>query len=96
MNKTLIRYLENRFVEIARESGRYQILTKNNNERILNCFYRRMNYQHFLNNFYKNSGSIIEFKEKLNLILLPFDFIIEPEYESGRVLVKSEFIEYFN
>lgn len=40
LNKALIRYLENRFVEIARECGRYQILTKNNNERILNCFYR--------------------------------------------------------
>ena len=34
LNKALIRYLENRFVEIARECGRYQILTKNNNERI--------------------------------------------------------------
>lgn len=29
LNKALIRYLENRFVEIARECGRYQILTKN-------------------------------------------------------------------
>lgn len=47
-----------------------------------------MNYQQFLNNFYKNSSSIIEFEEKLNLILLPFVFIIEPKYELGRVLVK--------
>ena len=84
----MIRYLENRFAEIVREYGRYQILTKNNNERILNCFYWRMNYQQFLNNFYKNSSSIIEFEEKLNLILLPFVFIIEPKYELGRVLVK--------
>ena len=29
LNKALIRYLENRFVEIARECGRYTILTKN-------------------------------------------------------------------
>lgn len=29
LNKALIRYLENRFVEIAKECGRYQILTKN-------------------------------------------------------------------
>ena len=29
LNKTLIRYLENRFVEIARESKRYHLLTKN-------------------------------------------------------------------
>lgn len=29
LNKALIRYLENRFVEIARECGCYQILTKN-------------------------------------------------------------------
>lgn len=29
LNKALIRYLENRFVEIARECGRYSILTKN-------------------------------------------------------------------
>ncbi len=29
LNKALIRYLENRFVKIARECGRYQILTKN-------------------------------------------------------------------
>lgn len=29
LNKALIRYLENRFVEIARECGRYYILTKN-------------------------------------------------------------------
>ena len=29
INKAFIRYLENRFVEIARECGRYQILTKN-------------------------------------------------------------------
>ncbi|WRK55154.1 hypothetical protein SD457_10260 [Coprobacillaceae bacterium CR2/5/TPMF4] len=29
LNKALIRYLENRSVEIARECGRYQILTKN-------------------------------------------------------------------
>lgn len=29
LNKALIRYLENRFVEIARECRRYQILTKN-------------------------------------------------------------------
>ena len=29
LNKALIRYLENRFVEIARECDRYQILTKN-------------------------------------------------------------------
>ena len=29
LNKALIRYLENRFVEIARDCGRYQILTKN-------------------------------------------------------------------
>lgn len=29
LNKALIRYLENRFVEIARECGSYQILTKN-------------------------------------------------------------------
>lgn len=39
LNKALIRYLENCFVEIARECRHYQILTKNNNERILNCFY---------------------------------------------------------
>ncbi len=29
LNKALIRYLENRFVEIAKECGRYTILTKN-------------------------------------------------------------------
>ena len=29
LNKALIRYLENRFVEIAKECGRYSILTKN-------------------------------------------------------------------
>ncbi len=29
LNKALIRYLENRFVEIAKECGRYMILTKN-------------------------------------------------------------------
>ena len=29
LNKALIRYLENRFVEIAKECGRYAILTKN-------------------------------------------------------------------
>ena len=29
LNKALIRYLENRFVEIARECGRYAVLTKN-------------------------------------------------------------------
>ena len=29
LNKALIRYLENRFVEIARECGRYSVLTKN-------------------------------------------------------------------
>lgn len=29
LNKALIRYLENRLVEIARESGRYVVLTKN-------------------------------------------------------------------
>lgn len=29
LNKALIRYLENRFVEIAKESGRYTVLTKN-------------------------------------------------------------------
>ena len=29
LNKALIRYLENRFVEIAREFGRYAVLTKN-------------------------------------------------------------------
>ncbi|MCR5346144.1 MAG: GIY-YIG nuclease family protein [Fretibacterium sp.] len=29
LNKALIRYLENRFVEIAKECGRYRILTKN-------------------------------------------------------------------
>ncbi len=29
LNKALIRYLENRFVEIAKECGRYKILTKN-------------------------------------------------------------------
>lgn len=29
LNKALIRYLENRFVEIARECGRYTVLTKN-------------------------------------------------------------------
>lgn len=29
LNKALIRYLENRFVEIARKCGRYHILTKN-------------------------------------------------------------------
>lgn len=29
MNKALIRYLENRFVEIAKDCGRYSILTKN-------------------------------------------------------------------
>lgn len=29
MNKALIRYLENRFVEIAKKCGRYSILTKN-------------------------------------------------------------------
>lgn len=29
LNKTLIRYLENRFVEIARECNRYEVLTKN-------------------------------------------------------------------
>lgn len=29
LNKALIRYLENRFVEIARDCGRYAILTKN-------------------------------------------------------------------
>lgn len=29
MNKALIRYLENRFVEIAKECGRYSVLTKN-------------------------------------------------------------------
>lgn len=29
LNKALIRYLENRFVEIAKESGRYIVLTKN-------------------------------------------------------------------
>ena len=29
MNKALIRYLENRFVEIARNSNRYLVLTKN-------------------------------------------------------------------
>lgn len=29
LNKALIRYLENRFVELAREAGRYSVLTKN-------------------------------------------------------------------
>lgn len=29
LNKALIRYLENRFVDIARDCGRYQVLTKN-------------------------------------------------------------------
>ena len=29
INKAFIRYLENRFVEIARECGRYKVLTKN-------------------------------------------------------------------
>ena len=29
LNKALIRYLENRFVEIAKECGRYTVLTKN-------------------------------------------------------------------
>ena len=29
LNKALIRYLENRFVEIAKECGRYSVLTKN-------------------------------------------------------------------
>lgn len=29
LNKALIRYLENRFVEIAKDCGRYSILTKN-------------------------------------------------------------------
>ena len=29
MNKALIRYLENRFVEIAKDCGRYAVLTKN-------------------------------------------------------------------
>ena len=29
LNKALIRYLENRFVEIAKECGRYMVLTKN-------------------------------------------------------------------
>ena len=31
LNKALIRYLENRFVEIARASKRYLVLTKNTN-----------------------------------------------------------------
>lgn len=29
LNKALIRYLENRFVEIAKECGRYAVITKN-------------------------------------------------------------------
>lgn len=29
LNKALIRYLENRFVEIARDNKRYTVLTKN-------------------------------------------------------------------
>ena len=35
LNKALIRYLENRFVEIAKECGRYTVLTKNTYKNIV-------------------------------------------------------------
>ena len=36
LNKTLIRYLENRLVQISKDSGRYKIITKYCYERITN------------------------------------------------------------
>lgn len=50
LNKALIRYLENRFVEIARECDRYVILTKNTYKNTVMKEYQIATMEEFIDN----------------------------------------------
>lgn len=50
LNKTLVRYLENRAVEIAKDSKRFKILTKNTYKEVVIKEYDRASMEEFIDN----------------------------------------------
>lgn len=63
LNKTLIRYLEKRLVEIANESGKYNVLTKNTYKNTIIKESQKANMEEFIDNI------------KILLKVLRYDFL---------------------
>lgn len=63
LNKTLIRYLEKRLVEIANESGKYNVLTKNTYKNTIIKESQKANMEEFIDNI------------KILLKVLGYDFL---------------------
>lgn len=76
LNKTLIRYLENRLVEIAYTSGKYKVLTKNTYKKTIIKESQKAIMEEFIDNI------------KILLKTLGYDFLEAPEKpESSSVLL---------